>query len=56
MKRLTAKELKSITGGLDFNYSIINSFSRIIDTILEVGRSFGTSIRRIIKSNICDIE
>jgi len=49
------KELLSIEGGMDISGSLINAFNVGIKTILEVGRSFGTSIRRLISGNLCKI-
>lgn len=56
MKELSEEELKKVVGGLDLNAGILNSFVRAFEIILEIGRSFGTSIRRISGSSICEIE
>lgn len=56
MKRLSNDELKQVVGGINLNNSLINAFSRIISVILDVGRSLGTSIRRIGEDNICELE
>lgn len=55
MRYLTKKELKQIKGGFDLTSGIINSFVRAFEIIMDIGRSFGTSIRRISGSNICEI-
>lgn len=56
MVELTKKELKSIIGGIDLTSGILNSFVRAFEIVMEIGRSLGTSIRRISSSNICEIE
>lgn len=55
MKELTNNELKHIVGGFELTQGILNSFSRMFEIFLEVGRSLGTSIRRIGNGSICDI-
>ena len=49
------KELLKISGGLNVTGSIINAFSTGIKTILDVGRSLGTAIRRLANGNLCSI-
>lgn len=56
MVTLTEKELKQVVGGLDLTSGILNSFVRAFEIVLEIGRSLGTSIRRIGGSKICEIE
>ena len=51
--RLSNQELIIISGGLSLSGTLINSISRGIDALLEVGRSLGTAIRRIINKNLC---
>lgn len=53
---LNDNDMKEICGGIDLSYSLLNSFTKIFDIFLEIGRSFGTSIRRMIKGNICPLE
>lgn len=52
MKELTKQELLSITGGA-ISGTLINAFVRGINSILELGRSLGTAIRRIQLGNFC---
>ena len=54
MKKLEDIDLISITGG-ELSSSLLNSISKIASTIYELGRSFGSSIRRIVTGNICQI-
>ena len=41
--------------GLSVSGTLINAFTSGIKIVLEVGRSFGTSLRRIISGNLCSI-
>ncbi len=50
---LDKKELQQVVGGIDISGTLINSFVRGIETIMEVGRSLGTAIRRSIYGGIC---
>lgn len=51
---LTTRELKSIEGGA-ITAAFINAIARGIDTILDLGRSVGTAIRRIGSGSLCSI-
>ncbi len=55
MKELNKKELSIIVGGINITYSLINSLIRAIESAMEIGRSFGTAIRRIGGKGICGI-
>lgn len=52
---ISNESLFNLTGGISISGSLINAFTSGIKTVLEVGRSFGTSIRRIITNNLCHI-
>ncbi len=54
MKELTKEELKQINGG-GISATLVNAFIRGVNTFLDVGRSFGSAIRRIIEKNVCPI-
>lgn len=45
------EELASISGGL--NGTIINAISRLISTLLELGRTIGSSLSRSKYKNKC---
>lgn len=49
------EDLRSINGGTDLSGSLINAFTSGIRTIMDVGRSLGTAIRRIISGNLCKL-
>lgn len=47
-------ELYSIVGGkINFSATLVNAFSRGINTILDLGRTFGTSIRMLVSGRRC---
>ncbi len=52
MKELNKQELLQISGGA-ISGSLINAFIRGISTILDLGRSLGTAIRRIQTKQFC---
>ncbi len=54
MKELTKEELKQISGG-GISATLVNAFIRGVNTFLDVGRSFGSAIRRMIEKNVCPI-
>ena len=54
MKELTKEELKQISGGA-ISATLINAFVRGMNTFLEVGRSLGTAIRRLVTKNVCPV-
>lgn len=55
MTDLSNDKLCAVVGGLSISGSIISAFTSGIKTILDVGRSFGTAIRRIVEGNLCQI-
>ena len=54
MKELDRKELLSVEGG-SISGTMINSITKGINTILDMGRSLGSAIRRIGSNNICPL-
>ncbi len=48
-------ELQKIVGGLDVSGSVLNAFATGIKTLFDIGRSFGTAIRRVFNGNLCAI-
>lgn len=50
---LDKEELFKIFGGTSISGTLINSFVRAINTVLDIGRSLGTAIRRIISGTLC---
>ncbi len=54
MKELTKLEEKTIYAGGGVTSSLLNTFMKGIDFFTDLGRYFGSSIRRMIGHNICD--
>ena len=52
MNELTNKELNNIVGG-GISATLINSIIRGAELLLELGRSFGTAVRRFFSKNYC---
>lgn len=52
MKELNKEELNSINGGM-FSAALLNSIVRGAELLLQLGRSFGTSIRRFFSKRYC---
>lgn len=53
--KLTNKELKMIEGGAGISGTLINSLIKGINSILDIGRYFGSSFRRLIGKNACPL-
>ena len=54
MKELTIKEEKKYYGGGGITSAFINAVSKGVNTIVDIGRYFGSAIRRIFNNNLCD--
>ena len=54
MRELSNNELVCINGG-GISGTLISSITRGINTILDLGRSLGSAIRRIGSRNICPL-
>lgn len=54
MKKLKEKELKNIQGG-GISASLITAAVRAINSLLDLGRSLGTAVRRIQNGSICSL-
>lgn len=54
--RLSKKELKMIKAGKALSATLINSLMRGINTFMDVGRYFGSSIRRWIYKGKCPLK
>lgn len=52
MIQLQKTELLNINGG-NLNGTVINAFARALNSLLDLGRSLGTAIRRIVSGNLC---
>lgn len=54
MDKVEEKELVTLTGGA-ISGALINSFTNLVKIILEVGRSIGSSLRRMQDGSICNL-
>lgn len=50
---LDNEKLLNIYGGTELNYSFLNAISKMISTVLELGRAFGSALRRAKDRNYC---
>lgn len=55
MRELNNKELLVIDGGASLSASFFNAISRTVSTVMEVGRSLGSAIRRLINGTYCPV-
>lgn len=54
MRKLNKEELLNISGG-GISASLLNAISRAVSTLMDLGRSLGTSIRRSISGKVCSV-
>ena len=54
-KYLSKEELKNIDGGSSITGSLITAFIEGIKTVRSLGRSLGSSIRRLKEKKLCTI-
>lgn len=54
MEKLEKDQLLKITGG-GISATLLNALARSIDVFLEVGRTIGSAVRRIISGSKCVI-
>jgi hypothetical protein len=55
MNKLKTYELKEIDGGFSLTGTIVEAFTKGLETILDIGRSFGSSLRRLNEGKLCEI-
>ena len=55
MRQLNKEEMLKISGGFNWSASFLNAASRAVSTLIDLGRSLGTSIRRSISGKVCSI-
>ena len=49
------EELLQIIGGLNVTGAILNAFKGCANTIVDIGRSLGSAIRRLASGSLCKI-
>ena len=56
MKELSNRELMNIEGGANWlTASFLNAASRAIETVMDIGRSLGSAIRRVFSGKVCPV-
>ena len=55
MRRLQNDELLKIVGGINITGAFLTSIYKGINTILDLGRSFGSALRRIGTGSMCPL-
>ena len=55
MEKINKEELREIDGGDTITGTLISAISQGLKTIVDIGRSLGSSIRRIKDKRICEI-
>lgn len=55
MSKVSKDELEKLDGGTSLTGSLINAFTDGIKTIFDLGRSLGTSFRRVEENKMCAI-
>ena len=56
MQELDNRQLFEISGGASwFSGAFFTSISRAIETVMNVGRSLGSAIRRAVSGTICPV-
>lgn len=55
MSNLNKEEMLKISGGFNWSASFLNAASRAVSTLVDLGRSLGTAIRRSINGKVCPI-
>jgi len=49
------EELINIYGGASLSGTLLNSIIKGVNAFLDLGRSFGSALRRIFSNNICPL-
>ena len=50
---LSKKELYQIIGGINITAALLSAIAKGITTIMNLGQTLGSSIRRLFKKNYC---
>ena len=53
MTELNNKKLLVIIGGANFTGSLVSALTKGINTILDLGKTLGSAVRRIVNGQIC---
>ena len=53
MKKIENYELQEITGGINLSGTLISAVTKLINSVVDIGRFIGSSTRRLITGNNC---
>ena len=53
MKKIKDEELLEITGGINLSGTLISAVTKLINSVVDIGRYIGSSARRLITGNNC---
>ena len=56
MRKLERSEMLNIDGGSALSSTLISALTRAGNTIMDIGRSLGSAIRRLYEGTSCPIE
>lgn len=56
MRKMDKSEMLKINGGTSISSTLVSAFTRAGSTLLEIGRSLGSAIRRIYDGSSCPLE
>ena len=56
MIKLKEEEMKKVEGGsVDIGSALLNAISKVVETIYNLGDALGSSIRRLIEDENCNL-
>jgi len=55
MRQLRNEELLTVIGGINITGAFLTSIYKGINTVLDLGRSFGSALRRISTGSMCSL-
>lgn len=53
MKKIKTEEMYTIVGGINITSAILNALTNAASTIFDVGKAFGSAIRRLSSRSLC---
>ena len=56
MKKMTIEESYDIIGGINITAALFNGITSAVSKIFELGRSFGSALRRLTEGRICSLK
>ena len=56
VEHLNKYQLEQVVGGVNLTGSLITSFTKAITSLMDIGRSLGTAIRRVAGKSVCPVK